>query len=144
MCVRSCIYMCVSLRLLSHLSLMFAQSWEFLTSIIRHLSLFSDTPIALSYPPFTTLSPRFRRCCYAARGLVEGTSLGITGGDNAILLLANCDARKTALLSYEYSAMVAGDVNLPRKLPSHFRDSVRCPLLLRTGSPRERHISRPR
>jgi len=35
-------------------------------------------------------------------------SLGITGGDNAILLLANCDARKTALLPYEYSAAVAG------------------------------------
>lgn len=106
--VRVCVCVCVSLRLLSHLSLMFAQSREFLTSIIRRLSLSSGTLVALSYPPFAALSPRFRRRYQRAAPWGELPSLGITGGDNAILLLANCDARKTALLSYEYSATVAG------------------------------------
>lgn len=100
MCVPVCVCVCVSLRLLSHLSLMFAQSREFLTSIIQRLSFSSDTLVTLSYPPFVAAiaRPPWR----------ELPSLGITGGDNAILLLANCDARKTALLSYEYSATVAG------------------------------------
>lgn len=113
--------MCVPLRLLSHLTLMFAQSGVFNLDYPTPLSLFSrDTPVALFSPSF---SRPFAADSVAAihqasaLGLVgwKLPSLGITGGDNAILLLANCDARKTALLSYEYSATVAGDVNLPHR-----------------------------
>jgi len=83
---------------------MFAQSREFLTSIHAPLALIPSVHLrgVLSHPLFAALLRRdtaaieavlLTRDDAAARGNVPRSEIAV--GDNAILLLANCDARKT-------------------------------------------------
>jgi len=137
------IYVCVSLRLLSHLSLMFAQSREFLTSIIWRLSLFSDTPIgALSYPPFAALLPRFRRCyqCATRGGNFPRWELLVGIILFYFWLIATCGRRHYSRMNIQRRSRGRKSC-VPRKLLSRFHDCQVSSFTSRVGSSHERHIS---
>lgn len=121
---------CVSFRLLSHLSLMFAQSREFLTSIIRRLSFSPDTLVGPILPffrrPFAAIPSLLtsrgpvRRRTSLARELPVGIMLFY------FWLIATRGRRHYSRMNIQRRSR-GRKSSAPRKLPSRFRDYVRCP-----------------
>jgi len=124
--VHVCMCMYVCLRFLSHLSFMFAQSREFLTSII--LSLSSDTLVALSYPSFAALSLRFRRCYQRVVPWGNFPRWKLPMGIMLFYfwLIATRGRRHYSRMNIQRRSRGRKSSAL-RKLPSRFRDDVRCP-----------------